>query len=56
MTLGLAFWVCMLLWFVVGAAPWMQGPPNWPTIGGSLLLFVLLLLLGWHEFGPPIHN
>jgi hypothetical protein len=44
----------MLLWLVFGV--WQ----NWPNIqgfgGGNLLLFILLLILGWHSFGPPIHG
>lgn len=57
MTLGLCFWVLMLLWLVFGL--WS----NWPAtgsairpLGGTMLLFILLVLLGWHSFGPPIHN
>jgi hypothetical protein len=59
MTLGLAFWVLMLLWLVFGFA-W-----NWPgntavgqygPIGNTVLLFMLLLILGWHAFGPPLHG
>lgn len=54
MTLGLAFWILMLLWFI---GRWFWSPP---TIGlpmiPDLLLFILLLLLGWHDFGPPIHG
>lgn len=53
MTLGLAFWICMLIWLVWGVYT------TWPNIqagGGNLLLFIILLLLGWHEFGPPIHG
>ena len=47
MTLGLAFWILMLIWLVFGLA-WHFGPP-WPYWGwgGGALLFVLLLLLGW---------
>lgn len=53
MTMGLAFWILMLIWFIFGA--WgVWNAPAWPHVGGSLLLFVLLLLLGWHAFGPPI--
>lgn len=57
MSMGLVFWVLMLLWLVFGIA-W-----NWPgnsvvgpygPIGNNVLLFVLLLLLGWHAFGAPI--
>lgn len=59
MGLGLAFWILMLLWLVFGLA-W-----NWPgnavvgqygPIGNALLLFILLLILGWHDFGPPLHG
>jgi hypothetical protein len=58
MAFGLAFWILMLLWLVFGL--WQ----NWPgiaqgqyaPIGGSLLLFVLLLLLGWSVYGAPLHG
>jgi hypothetical protein len=58
MTIGLVFWILMLFWLVFGI--WS----NWPSInsgqyapfGGNLLLFILLLLLGWHAFGAPIRG
>ena len=58
MTSGLVFWILMLLWAVFGI--WTR----WPSIkeggikagGGDFLLFILLLLLGWHAFGAPIHG
>lgn len=57
MTLGLAFWIVFLVWLVFGA--WIK----WPNIkaegikaSGELLLFILLLLLGWAVFGAPIHG
>ena len=53
MTLALAFWILMLLWLVLGI--W-QAWPNYPAAGGTVLLFLLLLLLGWHEFGAPVHG
>ena len=43
----------MLLALVCG---WPAGPVTWRTGGYSLILFILLLLLGWHDFGAPIHN
>jgi hypothetical protein len=56
MSIGLVFWILMLLWLVFGL--WQNWPGiaggQWQPIGGSLLLFILLLLLGWHAFGPPI--
>ncbi len=56
MTFALAYWILMLIWFVFGC--WS----NWPIskasvgpIGGSVLMFVLLTLLGWAVFGAPLH-
>ena len=56
MTLGLCFWILMLLWLVLGVV-WHFGPA-WPYwgFGSGLLLFILMLLLGWQTFGPPIHR
>ena len=56
MTFGNAFWVLMLLWLFFGFwSNWPVGPTSYRPLGGSLLLFILLGLLGWHEFGPPLH-
>lgn len=58
MTFALCYWILMLLWLVFGL--WS----NWPApgtangfrpMGGTLMLFILLVLLGWKTFGPPIH-
>jgi len=51
MSIGLAFWILMLLWLVLGA--WHSWP-NYPLVGWNIMLFVLLVLLGWHAFGAPI--
>jgi O-antigen ligase len=57
MSIGLAFYVLMLIWLVWGFwGTWATPNPPWPLLGGNLLLFILLLLLGWHDFGPPIHG
>lgn len=53
MSIGLCFWILMLLWLVFGL--WHSWPNYYP-VGSNLLLFILLLLLGWHAFGPPIHG
>jgi hypothetical protein len=56
MTLGLAFWVLMLIWAVFGLLL------HFGVVGGVyagvnvLLLFVLFGLLGWQTFGAPLHK
>jgi hypothetical protein len=59
MSFALVYWILMLFWIAFGL--WS----NWPatgTVGGfrslgnTLLLFILLLLLGWKIFGPPVHS
>jgi len=59
MTIGFLFWLLMLLWLIFGLFR------NWPAapggaglypVGGHLLLWILLFLLGWKDFGFPIHG
>jgi hypothetical protein len=48
MPIGILFWMLMILWIIFGT--WN----NWGNhyiIGGNLLLWILLALLGWHDFG-----
>jgi hypothetical protein len=61
MSLGLAFWVLMFIWLILGLFWAWPGSAQTPyhaylPMGGTILLFVLFLLLGWHDFGPPLHN
>lgn len=56
MPFGLVFWILMLLWLFFSWPNNTLIPGGYGPWGGSLLLFVLLLLLGWREFGPPIHG
>jgi hypothetical protein len=56
MTKRLAFWILMLLWLVFGAA-WhlaLLGPVA--VWGAALIPFLLILLIGWHVFGPPVQG
>ena len=53
MSLGLAFWIIMLIWLIFGSY-WTWG--NHYVMGGNIMLFVLLALLGWRVFGAPIHG
>lgn len=53
MPMGLLFWILMLFWLLFGAwRHWTAGPMY--LFGGDLLLFILLLLLGWQAFGAPL--
>jgi hypothetical protein len=53
MSFALCYWILMLIWLVFGF--WSSGW-NVKASGGNLLLFVLLVLVGWKCFGPPIHS
>jgi len=58
MSKGLIFWLLMLLWFLFGIY-WA-----WPELrigsyglaGSNLVLFILLVLLGWRTYGPPVKD
>jgi hypothetical protein len=64
MAISLLFWILMLLWLVLdvlsiwttptGANP---APANrFRPLGGTLLMFVLLALLGWKAFGAALYQ
>lgn len=57
MSISLLFWVIMILWLLFGL--WQ----NWPApggkpfaVGGVIVLWVLLALLGWRVFGAALHQ
>lgn len=58
MTLGLIYWILMLLWAIFGVFPAFPREPGkgWRPFGGNLLLFILLLILGWAQFGAPVRG
>lgn len=57
MTLGLCYWILMLIWFVFGLlVHFAVVAGTYGFLGNSILLFVLFLLLGWQVFGPPLHR
>lgn len=51
MSVGLLFWVIMIIWLCVGISRNQPAAPRWIGWGGDLILFILLFLLGWHSFG-----
>lgn len=56
MTFALLFWILVLLWLLFGIAPTWPRDGNFRPFGGSLLLFILIVLLGWRVFGPALHG
>lgn len=56
MALSLAFWILMLFWLVFGVYTNRASLGNWSGWCGSLLEFLLFLILGMHAFGSPIHG
>jgi hypothetical protein len=57
MTLGLAFWVLMLIWLVFGVlVHFAVVAGTYTVLGNSVLLFILFGLLGWQVFGAPLHR
>jgi hypothetical protein len=56
MSIGLIFWVLMLIWLVFGVLS-RTSPATIPwTWAGDVLIFILLFLLGWHAFGFMVHQ
>jgi hypothetical protein len=49
----LVFWVIMIIWALTGFMWNWPGAssPTYAPMGGSLMLFILLALLGWKVFG-----
>lgn len=59
MSIGLLFWMLMILWFLFGLYvnwPTQPGPQAIGPLGANLLLFILLFLLGWGIFGFVIQG
>jgi hypothetical protein len=48
---GVLFWVLMILWLIFGI--WSSWP-SYYVVGGNVLLWVVIGLLGWQVFGKPV--
>ncbi len=56
MSMRLLYWILILLWVLfIGWHSYNTGW-NFYVGGGSLLQFILFVLLGWKVFGPPIEG
>ena len=56
MSIGLLFWLLMLLSLIFGWWHWRGNAGPYGPVGINLLLFVLLALIGWKVFGAPIRG
>jgi hypothetical protein len=57
MSLGLAYWILLLVAVVFGLAiHFGYATATWGIAGNSLLILVLFILIGWQIFGPPLHR
>lgn len=57
MPIGFIFWLIYLLALIFSVwGYWTPTNPNYRPLGGALLFFILVGLLGWHDFGFPIRG
>jgi len=59
MTLAIWFWIIYVLSLVFSIwSDWPRtpGPAGYGPVGGRLLFYVLIGLLGWQAFGGPVHK
>lgn len=56
MPLAYIFWLLIILWAIFGLGyPFITETPNRRIVnGGNVLLFVLMVLLGWQVFGSVV--
>jgi hypothetical protein len=50
MPIGLLFWILMILWMISWVGTRWGGYTGY-VYASDFLFFVLLFLLGWHDFG-----
>jgi hypothetical protein len=60
MGIALLFWLIYIIALLLSLLGGWQTAPvgngRYYVVGGSLLFFVLVGLLGWHVFGPAVHG
>lgn len=54
MWFGQLYWIIVWLWLVLAVwLSWPVGGKSWRPLWRNLLLFILLLMIGWILFGMP---
>jgi len=56
MSAGIWFWIIFVLSLLFTGWGYYSHPAGWPSMGMSLIQFVLFGLLGWQVFGAPIQS
>ena len=57
MDIGIWFWVIYVICVLFGCwSNWPAAGGNFRPMGSAIVVFILLGLLGWKCFGPPIHG
>lgn len=56
MTRGLIFWVIMLIMLILAICWHFALLGAYGPIGMGVVVYILLVLLGWQVFGPPIRG
>lgn len=58
MSAGIWFWIIYVIFVLLGGFLWWPraagGPDRFYPFGGYLIVMVLIGLVGWGVFGPPI--
>lgn len=54
MSPGVWFWIIYVIIGVFGTFWGIEKAPDRRWLGGGIILFILIGLLGWGVFGPPI--
>jgi len=52
MNIGILFWMLWVIGLIFGV--WSTWPGGYRLVGGNILLWVLLFIIGWKVFGPLI--
>lgn len=52
MTAGQWFWIVYVIFFIFGG--WIAWPYGGRAIGATVVIMLLIGLLGWGVFGPPL--
>lgn len=57
MSIALAYWIVLLLSLILNVLTvWPLSSEKVKAQGPNILLFALLVLVGWKVFGAPVHS